>query len=48
MQRAYCLKNSYMTNLVRTKINQESIERIVNAEELQNKTFEESLYDKIN
>ena len=46
-QRAYCLKASYMTNLVRTKVMDEYTESLISAEELQNKTFEESLYDKI-
>ncbi len=46
-QRAYCLKTSYMTNLVRTKVMDEYTESLISAEELQNKTFEESLYDKI-
>ena len=46
-QRAYCLKTSYMTNLVRTRVMDESTESLLSAEELQNKTFEESLYDKI-
>ena len=46
-QRAYCLKNSYMTNLVRTRVMDEYTESLISAEELQNKTFEESLYDKI-
>lgn len=46
-QRAYCLKTSYMTNLVRTKVMDEYTESLISADELQNKTFEESLYDKI-
>lgn len=46
-QRAYCLKTSYMTNLVRTRVMDESTESLISAEELQNKTFEDSLYDKI-
>lgn len=46
-QRAYCLKTSYMTNLVRTRVMDESTESLISAEELKNKTFEESLYDKI-
>lgn len=46
-QRAYCLKTSYMTNLVRTRVMDEYTESLISAEELQNKTFEESLYDKI-
>lgn len=46
-QRAYCLKTSYMTNLVRTRVMDEYTESFISAEELQNKTFEESLYDKI-
>lgn len=46
-QRAYCLKTSYMTNLVRTKVMDQYTESLISAEELQNKTFEESLYDKI-
>lgn len=46
-QRAYCLKTSYMTNLVRTKVMDEYTESLISAEELQNKSFEESLYDKI-
>ena len=46
-QRAYCLKTSYMTNLVRTKVMDEYTESLISAEELQNKTFDESLYDKI-
>ena len=46
-QRAYCLKTSYMTNLVRTRVMDEYNESLISAEELQNKTFEESLYDKI-
>lgn len=46
-QRAYCLKTSYMTNLVRTRVMDEYTESLISAEELQNRTFEESLYDKI-
>lgn len=46
-QRAYCLKTSYMTNLVRTRVMDEFTESLISAEELKNKTFEESLYDKI-
>ena len=46
-QRAYCLKTSYMTNLVRTSVMAEYTESLISADELQNKTFEESLYDKI-
>ena len=46
-QRAYCLKTSYMTNLVRTRVMDEYTESLISAEELHNKTFEESLYDKI-
>lgn len=46
-QRAYCLKTSYMTNLVRTRVMDEYTESLISAEELQNKTFEESLCDKI-
>ncbi len=46
-QRAYCLKTSYMTNLVRTRVMDEYTESLISVEELQNKTFEESLYDKI-
>ena len=46
-QRAYCLKTSYMTNLVRTKVMDEYTESLISAEELHNKTFEESLYYKI-
>lgn len=46
-QRAYCLKTSYMTNLVRTIVMDEYTESLISAEELHNKTFEESLYYKI-
>lgn len=46
-QRAYCLKTSYMTNLVRTRVMDEYTESIISAEELHNKTFDESLYYKI-
>ena len=46
-QRAYCLKSSYMTNLVRTRVMDEYTESLISAEELHNKTFEESLYDRI-
>lgn len=46
-QRAYCLKTSYMTNLVRTRVMDEYTESLISAEELHNKTFEESLYYKI-
>lgn len=47
MQRAYCLKTSYMTNLVRTRVMDEFTESLMSAADLQNKTFEESLYHKI-
>lgn len=47
MQRAYCLKTSYMTNLVRTRVMDCHTESLISAEELRNKTFEESLYDRI-
>lgn len=46
-QRAYCLKTSYMTNLVRTRVMDVHTESIISAKELQSKTFEESLHDKI-
>jgi len=46
MQRAYCLKNSYMTNLVRNKV-VNSNNSIISLDELKNNTFEESLINKI-
>ena len=47
MQRAYCLKNSYMTNLVRTKVMDGDVENLITANDLKNKTFEETLKEKI-
>lgn len=47
MQRAYCLKTSYMTNLVRTMDIDKCTENLVNADDLHKKTFEENLCDKI-
>lgn len=47
MQRAYCLKSSYMTNLVRTKVMNNKSENIITAEELKDNSFEESLYNRV-
>ena len=47
MQRAYCLKTSYMTNLVRNKVINEYQEKIMTVEELKNNSFEESLYKRV-
>lgn len=46
MQRAFSLKQSYMTSLVRQLITQNDLIRISSAEELKNKSFEEMLHDK--
>lgn len=48
MQRAYCLKTSYMTNLVRNKVINDNQEKIITVEELKNNSFEEVMYKKIN
>lgn len=47
MQRAYCLKTSYMTNLVRNKVINDYQEKIITIEELKNNSFEESLYKRV-
>lgn len=45
-QRAYSLKQSYMTSLVRQYFSLDNLPSISSAEDLENKTFEELLYDK--
>jgi hypothetical protein len=47
MQRAYCLKTSYMTNMVRTNVINDSQEKLITVEELRNNSFEDSLFNKI-
>lgn len=47
MQRAFCLKNSYMTNMVRKMISNEELENIICPDELSNISFEEALYEKV-
>jgi DNA mismatch repair protein MutH len=47
MQRAYCMKISYMTHMVRTNVMNEKSENIVSSEDLEKNTFESSLYNKI-
>lgn len=46
MQRAFSLKQSYMTSLVRQLIRKEDLVKLSSAEELENKSFEEILNDK--
>lgn len=48
MQRAYCLKTSYMTNLVRNRVIKNYQEKIITIEELKQNSFEEVMYKKIN
>lgn len=48
MQRAYCLKTSYMTNLVRNRVIKNYQEKIITIEELKQNSFEEVIYKKIN
>lgn len=47
MQRAYCLKTSYMTNLVRNKVINDTYENVITLAELKTNSFEETLYRKI-
>lgn len=46
-QRAYCLKASYMTNLVRTMVMNEETEKLMTASELKEFTFEEIIHNKV-
>src|SRR5690606_18651741 len=46
MQRAFSLKQSYMTALVRKTIKGEQLVSITNPSELKNKSFEQLLYDR--
>lgn len=46
MQRAYSLKASYMTVLIRQRINNEKVISFAKANELRTKTLEEILYEK--
>lgn len=46
MQRAFSLKQSYMTSLVRKIIKQEDLVKISTVDDLKNKSFEEILLDK--
>src|SRR5699024_5247974 len=46
MQRAFSLKSSYMTTLVRQIFNKEELTRFTSPQELKNKTLEQSLLDK--
>lgn len=46
-QRAYCLKNSYMTNIVRTTVMNEETEKLVTATELQNNSFEQIIKNRV-
>ena len=46
MQRAYSLKASYMTVLIRQKLNNEKVISFAKANELRTKTLEELLYEK--
>lgn len=48
MQRAYCLKTSYMTNLVRNRVIKNYQEKIITIEEIKQNSFEEVIYKKIN
>ena len=47
MQRAFCLKNSYMTSIVRTRVVNENKNNIISKEELRQNTFKEALYNKV-
>jgi DNA mismatch repair protein MutH len=47
MQRAFSLKNSYMTQLVRMKYMEVDSEKIVKKSELENKSFEEIIYARL-
>ena len=47
MRRAFCLKNSYMTFLVRSKVMNDKVESIINKSKLGNTTFERLIYDKV-
>lgn len=46
MQRAFSLKSSYMTTLIRSLINQEDLVRITNNEELKSKNLDDLLREK--
>ena len=46
MQRAYCLKSSYMTSIVRNYVVPGMDENIASVEELHKKTFEEIIIDR--
>lgn len=46
-QRAYCLKNSYMTNIVRTNVMNEESEKLISVSELQKNTFEQVIKNKV-
>ena len=46
-QRAFCLKNSYMTSIVRTHINNQEQDKIATTKELYKNTFEEIIYNRL-
>lgn len=46
-QRAYCLKNSYMTNIVRTTVMNEETEKLVTATELKKNSFEQIIKNRV-
>lgn len=46
MQRAFSLKQSYMTAIVRREFNQEEVQRLTTSQELQEKTIEEILQER--
>lgn len=47
MQRAYCLKQSFMTTIVRANLGKDKLETLVNEKELYSKSFEQILMDKL-
>lgn len=47
MQRAYCLKNSYMTNIVRTKLMNDRTENIITLDEIRKSSFKDVLFNKV-
>lgn len=47
MQRAYCLKQSYMTQLIRSRVIGKKGEQILSISEIKEKKFEDAIYEKL-
>lgn len=47
MQRAFCLKNSYMTSIVRRSLSNEKVNNIISIKELKNDSFKDALLKRV-